>query len=124
LSNACIAATFVLAASAAQGETTFVETFENGSNVDDWYFISNSRSHESIDETGGNPGAFFHNPYTDYILPVAVPGASHSLFRSNYRANRVTAVGIDLITFATEGSTDGRPLSVILRSYNGTPDYI
>jgi len=103
-------------------ETTFVETFEGGGNEGDWTFGS---PNGFIDSVGGNPGAFFHDPYLDTFAPqprTTVVGDSE--FTGDYRAQGVMSVGIDLKTFYVDFSADGRPLSVILVSDNDTPyDY-
>ncbi|GAG04878.1 unnamed protein product, partial [marine sediment metagenome] len=102
-------------------ETTFVETFEGGSNEGNWTFGS---PNGFIDSVGGNPGAFFHDPYLDTYAPqprTTVVGDSE--FTGDYRAKGVMSVGIDLKTFYVDFSADGRPLSVILVSDNDTPYY-
>jgi hypothetical protein len=117
--------TLLVAGACAMGvlaETTFVETFEDGGNEGGWWY---GTANGYIDPIGGNPGAYFRDPYLDTFAPqprTSVIGESE--FTGDYRAKGVMAVGIDLKLFYVDFSADGRPLSVILVSDNGTPgDY-
>ena len=101
------------------GVTTFVETFDEGSNQGAWSW---GTGNESISPLNGNPGAFLQ----DLTLSSCCPAASTSFgdtsaFTGNYRARGVSSVGIDLITLDASFGVGGRPLSVILVNDNGTP---
>jgi hypothetical protein len=101
------------------GGTTFVETFEEGSNEGAWSW---GTGNESISPLNGNPGAFLQ----DLTLSSCCPAAStalgtNSAFTGNYRARGVSSVGIDLITLDASSGVGGRPLSVILVNDSGTP---
>ncbi len=99
----------------AVGQVTFVETFTSG-NEGGWTFGADS----FIDPDGGNPGAFLHVTQLDTFAPS--PGTTEeSIFTGDYRAQQVTALGVDLITFDVDFSAAERPLSPILISDNGTP---
>lgn len=112
-------ATTLILSSAALAQTTFVETFESGTNTGGWSW---GTGNESIVPTNGNPGAFLR----DTTLASCCPGAStwfgdQSVFNGDYRARNVTSVGIDLITLNSAFGIGDRPLSVILIDDNGTP---
>jgi hypothetical protein len=114
LLTACACATSALT------ETTFVETFEDGSNEGGWWY---GTGNGYIDPIGGNPGAFFHDWCVDTFAPQPRTSVmDESEFTGDYRAKGVLSVGIDLKTFYVDFGADGRPLSVILVSDNGTPD--
>jgi len=102
-----------------RAQSSFVETFDGGSNEGSWTYGSPG---EFIAPSGGNPGAYLHAPLVDTFAPrprtsFGVP----SMFTGDYRARGVTSVGIDLVTFAVDFSAGGRPLSVLLVSDNDTP---
>ncbi len=102
----------------ASAQTTFVETFENNSNVGGWTFGS---PNGFIDPTGGNPGAYFHDTFLDTFAPR--PRTTEpSVFTGDYRARGVTSVGIDLILHEVDITAEARPLTLILVSFNGTPN--
>jgi hypothetical protein len=115
----CGVLAMMLSAGGADGQVTFTETFTGGSNVGGWSFGS---PNEMIEASGGNPGAYWHAPFVDSFAPQprTALGLS-SVFTGNYRANQVTSVGVDLITFAVDFSAAGRPLTVMLVSDNNTP---
>jgi hypothetical protein len=105
--------------SLAGAQTTFVETFGTGANTGGWSW---GTGNESIVPLNGNPGAYLR----DLTLASCCPAAStwfglESVFSGDYRARRVTSVGIDLVTLATAFGMGDRPLSVILIDDNGTP---
>ena len=106
-----------LATAATEAQVTFVETFDNYSNVGGWTYGS---PNGYIDLTGGNPGPFFHDPFLDTFAPRPRT-TMDSIFTGDYRANQVSSVGIDLILFDVQFSAGGRPLSLILVSDNNTP---
>ena len=85
-------AVVLLLVSSANADVTFVETFEDGSNVGQWSF---GNAYEQIEDTGGNPGAFLHNFFLSTSAPMAC--ADDSIFVGGYWANQVTSVGADFI---------------------------
>ena len=104
--------------SCAAAQSTFVETFENGSNVGGWTFGS---SNGLIEAAGGNPGAYFHDPFLDSFAP-GPRTTEPSIFTGNYRLRGVTSLGIDLILHDVDITAEGRPLALILINFNKTPD--
>lgn len=99
--------------------TTFVEPFDGGSNEGGWSFGTGG---ESIQTSGGNPGAYLFVPVVDTFAPQPRTGFGvASLFTGDYRAQEVTSVGVDLITNSVDFTAEDRPLSVLLVSDNDTP---
>jgi hypothetical protein len=98
------------------GAATFVETFDGGGNTGGWTFGAS----EVIAAAGGNPGAFLHVTGLDTFAPQPRTSAP-SLFTGDFRANGVTQFGVDLVTLAVDFSAEGRPLTLMLVSDNGTP---
>ncbi len=118
-----IAAVFLIAVvgNAKGEEVIFSEGFEDGSNTGGWSYGTLS---ETIVTVGGNPDAYFG--VTNYAAPFPLPRTTQvSVFTGNYRSKQVTSVGLDTsIFYVNLGLTEGRPMSVILISYNETPtDY-
>ena len=108
----------VLALAAAPAVAAdFTETFDGGSNVGGWTF---GTGNEVIEGSGGNPGAYLHDTFVDTFAPQ--PRTSQpSLFTGDLRQLGVTSIGIDLITFSVDFSAEGRPLTLMLISDQGTP---
>ena len=107
-------------AAAAQAQT-FVDTFEGGTNTAGWTF--NSLSPDVIEPTGGNPGAWLHNPGLDTFAPILTNTPTiPSLFTGNLRARGVTNIGIDAITNSATFGAGGRQFSLLLRNIRGTPN--
>jgi hypothetical protein len=105
-----------LAAAPALAET-FTETFDGGSNVGGWTF---GTGNEVIEAGGGNPGAYLHDTFVDTFAPQ--PRTSQpSIFTGDLRQLGVSRIGIDLITFSVDFSAEGRPLTLMLISDQGTP---
>ena len=105
-----------VAAAPALAET-FTETFDGGSNVGGWTF---GTGNEVIEGSGGNPGAFLHDSFVDSYAPQ--PRTSQpSVYTGDLRQLGVTSIGIDLITFSVDFSAEGRPLTLMLVSDQGTP---
>ena len=99
---------------------TFVETFEGGSNVGSWSF-PNGRV-DTIELSGGNPGAF--NRDADLATPYPMAWAkTSSPFTGDYQSKQVTSVGIDfvLLDVLSTVSALGGPVTVCLENDNGTP---
>lgn len=105
-------------ASRPAGSDTFTETFTGGSNTGGWLYGGPG---ETIEATGGNPGAYLHSPALDTFAPQPRTSGPDSVFTRDFRARNVTAIGIDLITIAVDFSAAGRPLSLMLLSDAGTP---
>lgn len=106
---------------AARTMITFTEDFEDGINDGGWTF--GGAFSERIEPDGGNPGAFLRNDFLDTF--AAQPRTALGLrtaFHGNYRERAVRFVGIDLAVFRVDSTTQGRPLSVILRDDAGTRD--
>ncbi len=72
--------------------------------------------------TGGNPGAFHHVDFLDTFAPQPRhPFNAVNPWTGDLRAAQATSIGVDLILFDVDFSADGRPLTLILWSDNGTP---
>ncbi|MDM7915528.1 MAG: hypothetical protein QUU85_09740 [Candidatus Eisenbacteria bacterium] len=113
---AALAAAFVLSPAAALADQ-FVETFDGGSNTGGWTYGAPT---EVIESNGGNPGAYLHASGLDTYAPQ--PRTTQpSIFSGDFRAAGVTSIGVDLATFYVDFSAEGRPLSLMLYSDNGTP---
>lgn len=113
--TATLSALFLVNSAARADE--FITTFSSG-NPGGWTFGS---PNGSIQATGGNPGAFFHDDFLDTFAPQPHTTTTTSLYTGNYRQRDVASVGIDLILYNVDFSADGRPLTVMLTSDNGTP---
>lgn len=111
------------------GEPTFVETFDKRSNVGGWSYFGNPKNHiEVFEPHDGNPDAFIHatcegwDCLDTYAPQLRTQVGVESIFTGDYRAKKVAMVGVDLVTFGPEiVTTEGRPLSLLLRNDNGTP---
>ena len=112
-------------------DPSFIETFDHNRNEDNWSFFGNPDNKiEIIDRDGGNPGAFLHArcQYPFRCLGTYAPKLRTQLFTSSvftgdYHARGVTHIGVDIAVFGPEYvTTEGRPLSLILRNDNDTPD--
>lgn len=106
------------AASTSRAGGTFVETFEEG-NEGGWTFGGG----DSIPANGGNPDAYLQSGLLDTFAPQPRTTATGSVFTGDFRANAVTAFGVDLTTFSAQ-TTGGRPLTLMLIHDNGTPGNI
>ncbi len=108
-------------------EPTFVETFDSNSNEGGFsFFGAPGNPVEIFEEGGGNPGAYLHATCGQYgclstFAPqLRTPIGEPSIFTGNYRAKKVTKVGVDIAIFGCADS-GWRPLSLLLRNENGTP---
>ncbi len=115
MSTAPIITAALLLAASAHGSTTTV-TFEDGVNTGLWTYGFGM----SIPMSGGNPGRYLRSQGLDTFAPQLRTQGS-SIFTGDYRAAGVTALGVDLQTFAVDFSAAERPLSLLLVSDNGTP---
>jgi len=119
----------MISAGALAGEETFVEDLSDGEIEGGWsYFGNPDNPIEVIENAGGNPGAFVHstceglNCLDTFAPRPRTQAGVQSIFTGNYKAKGVTSVGIDLILFDVATTAAGRPLSIILRNDNGTPN--
>lgn len=113
--------------SSAVEEPSFVETFDQGSNVGGWSFFGDPHNRiEVIEPKDGNPGAYLHATcgqfgcLDTYAPQLRTEIGAESIFTGDYRARKVTKVGVDIAIFGA-ANTGWRPLSLILRNDNGTP---
>jgi hypothetical protein len=107
----------LLLASAASFADSFTETFEGGSNIGGWLYGGPG---ETIETTGGNPGAYLHSPNLDTFAPQPRTSGPDSVFTGNFQSRNVSSIGIDLITIAVDFSAADRPLTLMLVSDAGT----
>ena len=116
---ALIACLLIVAPAAAALTTTVKEDF-SGTLADATWRLGTL---DQIDSTGGNPGAFLHNPELDSAVPTPVyVGPLPSPFFGNYRAANVVSLGLDVKVFAASFGVDAsRPISLVLSSDMGTP---
>lgn len=105
---------------AAAPATTVAETFEGTLDQATWRL----GTLDTIEPTGGSPGAYLHNPQFDSAVPTpSYVGPLPSPFFGDYRAANVASLGLDVIVFAASIGVDNkRPVSVVLTSDMGTPD--
>ncbi len=113
---------------APRTQITFRETFDSAGNTGRWSFFGNPDNPvEVIETSGGNPGAFLHSTCTglaclDTFAPqLRTELGTDSVFTGDYRAKRVTRLGVDLAIFDVDFSTGGRPLTLMLTRDPGTP---
>jgi hypothetical protein len=106
-----------------------VVTFDEG-NFGGWsYFGDPANPIELIEGEGGNPGAWLHctcdgiNCLDTFAPQLRSFIGSQSPFVGDYRAAGVTSLGVDLILL-NDATAGGRPLTLILRDTNETPDDI
>jgi len=96
---------------------TFTETFDGGSNAGGWTF---GTGNEVVEPTGGNPGAWLHDSFVDTFAPQ--PRTTQpSVFTGDLRHRGVSLIGVDLLTVLVDFSAEGRPLTLMLISDQGTP---
>lgn len=114
LSLACTSA--LLIAAAAPAETVVVD-FEEGAagNIGGWTYGPPS----TFPMSGGNPGRYLRVDNLDTFAPQ-LRTQGQSIFTGDYRDAAVSAIGIDLNTFAVDFSAAGRPLTLMLINDNGT----
>jgi hypothetical protein len=107
----------VVAAPSAFAQS-FVETFTGNTNTAGWTW---GNGFDVIESSGGNPGYYLHNPTLDTFAPWARSTlGTTSAFTGDYRARRVTNVGVDVAVFAHDFNYQ-RELTLMLRSDSGTP---
>ncbi len=111
-------------------DPSFIETFEGNSNEGGWSYLGNPANDlEVIATEKGNGGSYLHIPCLGFpaCLDTFAPQirthlGKQSEFTGNYRDEEVTMLGIDLIVHAADYSATGRPLTLMLRSDNGTSE--
>ena len=86
------------------GETTQGEDFEDLVNDAGWIV---NPAQDFIDPEDGHEGAFLRTPAVSFAPSPRTTLGVESIFTGNYRARNVTALGIDLKTFANTAA--GRP---------------
>jgi hypothetical protein len=102
------------------GRTTFTETFQGGNNTGGWTL--GNPFLETIETTGGKPGAYLHFPDLDTFAPQPTTTLPDSPFTGDYRSRSVTSVGIDLVLHHVDFSSAERPLAVLLTNDGRTPE--
>jgi hypothetical protein len=95
------------------------EPFDDGRNEGNWGFACPG---SFIEDDGGNPGPFLRMTDLEIFAPMArTCRARPSVFRGNYRAQKVFALSVDFKTFSVSYTTDERPLTLVLVNHAGTP---
>ncbi len=117
ISCALIASLLSISSTAQQCGTTHTTDFS--ANVDGGWTWGGP--FPSTPVSGGFPGAYLRTSDLDTFAPqLRTSGAS--MFTGDYRAARVTALGVDLKSFSIDfPSSCQRPLSLMLWNDNGTP---
>lgn len=115
---AALGATLALSGSAIAAD--FSDDFEGGVNDAAWAWI---RGGDTLENTGGNPGWWLHQPTYDTFAPILESAFNGGTpFTSDYRAIIVTGISADFRTDALNfGDGTGFPLVLVLRDANGTP---
>lgn len=116
--GACLAAAVFAVTAPAQScgdtfTTDFSTTFLGG-----WTW---GGPQQSTPASGGFPGAYLRTVDIDTFAPQ-LRTSGPSVFTGDYRTARVSALGVDLRSFAIDFPTScQRPLSLVLTNDNGTP---
>ena len=114
------AAVVAISVSASIAETTVMEEFEGGSNEAGWSFIAGG---DTIEDFGGNPGAWLHQPTYDTFAPtLTTSDSTDTAFVGDYREMGVVQVGLSARTDDTDFNTEGLPFAILLRDTKGTPN--
>jgi hypothetical protein len=101
-------------------ETTFTETFADGSNAGGWTF---GNAADTIEEKGGHPSEYLRNSFlTTFAVRARTTPKVPSLFTGNLRANGVVGMEADFKLFSITEFRE-RPVSLVFVNFNGTPDY-
>lgn len=111
----CRAIVFALC-SAASAQNV-MDDFSSGTNIGGWSFGGPS---EVIAPAGGNPGGYLRSSGLDTTIPW-LRCTEGSPFTGDLKALGVYAVTVDVNVFSTDFNIGAFPLSLILRSDNGTP---
>jgi hypothetical protein len=109
---------FLACTVSARAQCTGVTTddFEAGENIGRWSFIEGA---DVIETTGGNPGAWLHQPTFDTFAPILQTRGA-SAFVGDYRQMGVTQISLDARTDATQFGSAGFQMSLLLRDTKGT----
>lgn len=102
--------TSLFAASLVAGTDTFADTFDGGVNEGGWTYGPPA----NYQQTGGNPG-WYLRASVDTFAPMLRTTTQGSEFTGDYRASRVTSLGVDLRTFSTQFPAQ-RECSLVLYS--------
>ena len=97
------------------GDQTHTDDFENGRNDGGWYFIDQG---DTIETSGGNPGAWLHQPLYDTFAPILK--ADSGPYVGDYRAMGVTSMEMDARTDAVSIGCKYYPFAILLRDTKGT----
>lgn len=108
------AAALAAATGVAAGQTTYVETFDDGINHSGWTWDRTPRG--GVVPSDGNPGGYFQSEL------MALPSlfTSAPVFTGDFRARGVTSIGGDLRT--VQFSSPPSMISIALMHDNGTPE--
>ncbi len=104
----------------ATAADTFTDTFEASQNSAGWTINGNP----NIDDPGGNPGGWLHNPLADTPFPVVRSDVNvPSRFVGNYRDLGVTTISFDArLLWRDWGDPVGFEMSIMLWDTHGTSD--
>jgi hypothetical protein len=117
LAAICLTASLAGWAQAAEVPVTTVETFDTGTNQGNWTW---GTGNEYFVET--NPGRYLRDPsLVTYIPRASTDFGGQSVFTGDYRARKVSSVGIDMAIASVNGNVSGRKVTLILLNDNGTP---
>ncbi len=79
------------------GSVIFTDTFEGGVNSAGWTY----GPPQNLPASGGNPGAYL-KATMDTFAPSLRTNSPSSAFTGDYRSSKVTSIGVDLRTLATQ----------------------
>ncbi len=101
--------------------TTFTDDFEGGSNAAGWSYLQGG---DILEESGGNPGGWLHQPLYDTFDPaVQSAWGNDTPFAGDYQAAQVSRISFDLQTLDADfGDGTGFFVALVLRNTHGTPD--
>ena len=100
---------------------SYVEEFEDDSNISGWTF---GNDNDTIETEGGNPGGWFHNDYLNTFAPIFRCAYGGDVFTGDYVGLGVTQISGDFITLQADNGTDYYPFALLLRNTYGTPNDI
>lgn len=108
--------TALVLAGAAQAN----DDFNNGTNPNGWSF--GVTTPDVVENSGGNPGGWLHNPFVASFAPIVHNDASIiSVFNGDFRAAGVSNISVDAITNSVNFGNAGFEFSILLRDTKGTP---
>ncbi len=111
---------YFISSSAEASQIRCKESFLFGSNYAGWTFGSNATR---ISKWGGSPGHFLLDESLVTYAPQAYTRHKENCFTGDFKAKNVSTIMANLRIFSVdfEESLEGRPLSLLLWSENGTP---